>query len=103
MGTILGNTRKNPPLDVDMRILGQLGMQGLMSQGLNRKVMVMDSKQEFWHPPPLGFLKYNIDDASKGNPGNAGFRGVLRDDTNDTSNIISIFHGHLGRATNNMV
>ena len=74
-------------------------MQGLMSQGLNIRVLDMVSKQESWHPPPLGFLKYNIDGASKGNPINAGFGGVLQD---DTGNILSIFHGHLGRATNNM-
>jgi len=99
VGTIVRNTPKNPPSDAELRIMGLLGMQGLMSQGLNKRVLAMVSNHEFWHPPPLGFLKYNIDGASKGNLGYAGFGGVLR---NDTSNILSIFHGHLGRATNNM-
>ena len=61
--------------------------------------MKLDIKQDYWHPPPQGFLKYNIDGASKGNLGIAGFGGVLRDE-NDC--ILFIFHFHLGRATNNM-
>lgn len=58
-----------------------------------------DKVEEYWHPPLEGFLKYNIDGASKGNPGLAGFAGVLRD---DPGSMISLFHGHLGKATNNM-
>jgi len=45
-------------------------------------------------------LKYNIDGTSKGNPGMAGFGGVLQD---ETGNILFLFHCHLGKATNNMV
>jgi len=44
-------------------------------------------------------LKYNIDGASKDNPGIAGCGGVLRDENNS---LLFIFHCHLGRATNNM-
>ncbi len=44
-------------------------------------------------------MKYNIDGASKGNPGIAGFGGVLRD---ENGCILFIFHYHLGRAMNNM-
>jgi len=36
---------------------------------------------------------------SKGNPGTAGHGGVLRD---EKGNILFIFHGHLGKATNDM-
>jgi len=32
----------------------------------------------FWQPPPHGFLKLNIDGASKGNPRDAGYE-VIRD------------------------
>lgn len=74
-------------------------MKGLIPQGLGRKVSMSEKVEDFWHPPLEGFLKYNIDGASKGNPGDACFGGVLRD---DTRNIISLFHGHLGKATNNM-
>ena len=51
-------------------------------------------------PSPHGFLKVNIDGAFKGNPGLAGFGGVIRD---EQGQIKEIFHGHLGKATNNMV
>jgi len=68
-------------------------------QGRNKKDKTMVTEKDYWQPPPKGFLKYNIDGASKGNPGNAGYGGVLRD---DEGNIIFIFHYHLGRSTNNM-
>ena len=45
-------------------------------------------------------MKFNIDGASKGNPGIAGYGGVLRD---ENGRIHFIYHCHLGRATNNMV
>ena len=61
--------------------------------------MKMDTEQDFWHPPPKGFLKFNIDGASKGNPSTVGHGGVLRD---ENGNILFIFYCHLGRATNNM-
>lgn len=45
-------------------------------------------------------MKLNIDEASKGNPGDAGYGGAIR---NVEGSIQVIFHSHLGRATNNMV
>lgn len=59
----------------------------------------MDPELDFWHPPPKGFLKFNIDGASKGNPSKSGHGEVLRDGRGD---ILFIFHSHLGKATNNM-
>jgi len=44
-------------------------------------------------------MKCNIDRASKGNPGIAGYGGLIRD---EKGFIQIIFHSHLGRATNNM-
>lgn len=44
-------------------------------------------------------MKFNIDGDSKGNPGDAGYRGVIRD---EEGNIKVIFYSHLGRETNNM-
>lgn len=32
-----------------------------------------------WTPPPLGWVKMNLDITSKGNPGKAGYGGVIRD------------------------
>lgn len=56
-------------------------------------------EKDFWQPPPPGFLKFNIDGASKGNLGVVGYGGVIRD---EQGNIKVIFHSHLGKATNNM-
>ncbi|MCI11085.1 ribonuclease H protein [Trifolium medium] len=54
-------------------------------------------RQVRWHPPPEGFIKMNVDESSIGNPGNAGFRGLLR---NDRGNWIHGFSGSCGRASN---
>lgn len=81
-----------------MQTLLRLGMQGLIPQGMVRKVMNPTNKPDYRYPPPQGFLKFNSDRASKGNLGLAGF-GVLRE---DNGCILFIFHCHMGRATNNM-
>ena len=52
-----------------------------------------------WKSPPHGFLKVNIDEASKGNLGLAAFGGVIRD---EHDKIKEIFHCHLGKETNNI-
>ena len=44
-------------------------------------------------------MKCSIDGALKGNPGIVGCGGVIRD---DQGLIKTIFHSHLGKATNNM-
>jgi len=62
-------------------------------------VSQINASKDFWQPPPHGFLKFNIDGASKGNPGMASFGGVNRDEQGCTKDI---FHSHLGTATNNM-
>ena len=51
-----------------------------------------------WFPPPIGFLKLNFDGASKGNPGPAGFGGVLK---NNTVEIIHLYYGTIGHDSNN--
>jgi len=78
ISTIVQNLPKNPPSVADLRILRVFGLQGLIPQGLDRKAISLDSEQDFSHPPPKGFLKFNIDGASKGNPGTAGYGGILR-------------------------
>eukprot|EP00253_Pinus_taeda_P032242 PITA_32242 len=54
----------------------------------------------FWQLPSQGLLKFNIDGASKANPGDTGYGGVIRDEEDD---IKVIFHSHLGKASNIMV
>ena len=51
VGTLPQTSPKNLPSNADMQILLQLGMQGLIPQGLDRKVMTQDTKQDYWHPP----------------------------------------------------
>lgn len=83
----------------DAHILELLGLQSHVLQGLKMKARHISERQAFWQPPPHGFLKFNIDGASKGNPRDVGYQGVIRD---EESNIKVIFHSHLGRETNNM-
>jgi len=66
------------------------------SKHINKK---NSTDKAFWQPPPHGFLKFNIDGASNGNPREAGYGGVMRD---EEGNIQVIFHSYLGKATNNM-
>ena len=99
MGTIVRNLPKNPISAPKLRILSQLGSQGLIPQGLDRKVLLLDSELDFWHPPCEGFLKSNIDGASKANLGTTDHGGVLRD---ENGSILLIFYCHLERDTNNM-
>lgn len=57
VGSIVRNLPKNPPSALDWRILYQLGLQGLIPQGLERKILIRDSELDFWHPPPQGFFE----------------------------------------------
>lgn len=40
---------------------------------------VETKRQVYWHLPLENWLKVNFDGASKGNPGEAGGRGLCRD------------------------
>lgn len=93
------NLPKNPPIGADLRTLTLLGLQGITPISQYKSVRKRESEKEYWQPSPRGFLKFNIDGASKGNPGTTGFGGALRD---EAGNILSLFHCYLGRATNNM-
>jgi len=100
VGSIVQNLPENPPSASEWRVLCQLGLQTFIPQSLGGKNLFRDSELDFWQPAPKGFLKFNIDRASKGNLGTSGHGEVLRD---EKGNILFIFHGHLGKATNNMV
>eukprot|EP00253_Pinus_taeda_P003217 PITA_03217 len=98
VGTLIKNPPEDQPKDTDVHILLHLGLQGLVPQGKNMNVSHIIIDKDFWQPPPQGFMKCNIDGASKGNPGMAGYGGVIRD---QKGFIKTIFHSHLGKATNN--
>eukprot|EP00253_Pinus_taeda_P021775 PITA_21775 len=99
VSTIVRNLPKNPPSTTNLRILCELGLQGISPQGLDRNIISLRDANDFWHPPPKGYLKYNIDGASKGNSGTVGYGGVLRD---ENGSVLFIFHCHLGHATNKL-
>lgn len=46
-------------------------------------------KLAVWNPPSLGVLKFNVDGASKGNPGSCGAGGVLRNPNEETLGYFS--------------
>ena len=73
--------------------------RSLVSLGVVKGVRKTTTGKDIWQPPPHGFLKINIDGASKGNPGMDGFGSAIRD---EQGHIKDIFHSHLGTATNNM-
>lgn len=99
ISTTIRNYPKNPPTENEMRTLRQLRMQEIITNGLSGREGKLGKDKVLWQPPPKGYLKCNMDSASKGNPGIDGYAGVLRDEYG----IISfIFHFHLGKSTNNM-
>lgn len=51
-----------------------------------------------WRPPPAGMIQLNFDGACKGNPGQAGYGGVFRD---NKGHSLGIFLGSIGWDTNN--
>jgi len=90
---------KDPPLPQEERIILHLGLQFISPLGIIKAVSLITKGVNIWKPPPYGFLKVNIDGAAKGNPGLVGFGGAIRD---DQEQIQKIFHGQLGKATNNI-
>jgi len=57
-----------------------LDIHSLVPQGTVKSVSKTTAGKDIWQSPPHGFLKINIDGASKGNPGMVGFGGVIRDE-----------------------
>ena len=52
-------------------ILHDMGLKG---KATNNESII----QVVWHPPPSNWIKVSIDNATKGAPGQAGSRGILR-------------------------
>eukprot|EP00253_Pinus_taeda_P017843 PITA_17843 len=57
-----------------------------------------DKEDKKWTAPPTNSYKLNFDGASKGNPGKAGFGGIIR---NHKGNDIQVYFGNIGWDTNN--
>ena len=54
---------------------------------------------EIWSPPGPGSFKLNFDGAAKGNPGPAGYGGLVRD---TDGSVLGVFWGDLGECSNNL-
>ena len=81
-------------------ILQDLGIKELPpNNSIARSSPVHVSNPLFQNAPPAGSFKLNIDGAAKGNPGPAGYGGVIR---NSKGSILSLFWGSIGSNTNNM-
>ena len=76
-----------------------MGLYVPFPEGISKTVSHITADKDFWKPTPHDFMKFNIDGASKGNPGMAGYGGVIRD---EKGCIKVIFHSQLGNSTNNM-
>lgn len=61
------------------------------------QVREVEEIKQYRHPPQ-GFAKLNFDGVAKNNPGEAGIRGVFR---NDRGKTLRIFMMDCGEATNN--
>ena len=61
--------------------------------------LVQVSSPLLWIPPPARTFKINVDGGAKGNPGPAGFGGVIR---NPRGSILSLFWGSIGSNMNKM-
>ena len=46
-----------------------------------------------WNPPPQGWLKVNIDDATHGSPGHSGYNGIFRTCRGFVKSCFSIYLG----------
>ena len=64
-----------------------------------RSCPVQVSSPLLWIPPQAGTFKINVDGAAKGNPGLAGYGGVI---INSRGSILSLFWGSIGSNTNNI-
>eukprot|EP00253_Pinus_taeda_P003033 PITA_03033 len=106
VNTIRKRLTENLPSHQDTGILLLLGLQKMVPRGSIQIASHASMRQDFSQTPlapapprPPGYLKLNTDGASKGNPREAGYGGVIRD---DKGNLIVIFHSYLGSAINNM-
>lgn len=80
INSLLRTLPKDLPLPQDASILLLLGLQSISLQGIIKGVSQINSDINIWKPLPHGFLKVNIDGASKGNLGLVDFGGVKRDE-----------------------
>ena len=73
----------------EQSILQAFGIEELPpDNSITRPRLVHVSSPLLWIPPPLGTFKLNSDGAAKGNPGPAGYEGIIQ---NSRGCILSLF------------
>ena len=83
----------------EARILEKLELKVHLPQFSKQIIKNNSVEKAFWQPPSHGFLKFNINGASKGNPREVGYGGIVRD---EEGNIQVILHSYLRKETNHM-
>lgn len=94
----LSNFSDRPRL-VDQRTLQLLELHPPPQNNMTLGMANQDAPYH-WHPPDKDILKLNYDGVAKGNPGVASFGEVFK---NSKGEIIWLYAGSLGKATNNAV
>lgn len=87
-----------PMLDNERNIINKWKLQiNKDSQSLNQSEASGKGKSA-WIPPSKPSFKLNFDGASKGNPGQAGYGGIIR---NHEGTPLILYYGNIGWDTNN--
>eukprot|EP00253_Pinus_taeda_P001915 PITA_01915 len=87
-----------PSTDNERNILDNWQLQ-LSLDSLKSNATIAHNKDVCqWQAPPTSTFKLNFDGASKGNPGDAGYGGIIRD---SEGKPIRIYFGNIGWDTNN--
>jgi len=87
-----------PSADNEKNILDNWELQIHEDSATTQKINRNIKDNGKWTPPPNNSYKLNFDGASKGNPGQAGFGGIIRD---SKGNLKQLYYGSLGWDTNN--
>jgi len=84
----------------ELKILQNWGINLKKLQSTHqRDATIHSSSPDRWQPPLAGSYKLNFDGAAKGNPGQAGFGGAIR---NSQGEILWAYWGSIGWDTNNV-
>ncbi|XP_059070391.1 uncharacterized protein LOC131860054 [Cryptomeria japonica] len=89
------NVRKLRLNDWDLEMEKIWSFKNVICHYPNKKI---DRKQARWTKPHYNWVKLNFDGACRGNPGQAGYGAVIRD---EVGNIVASTYGQIGHTTNN--
>eukprot|EP00253_Pinus_taeda_P005945 PITA_05945 len=87
-----------PTTDNEKNILDNWKLQLPQEYAMHQKTNCNIKEVKSWIAPPINSYKLNFDGASKGNPGPAGFGGIIR---NHNGTPLQIYFGNIRWDTNN--